>query len=316
MSGPGTAKSVLITGANGFAGAAIARHLLARGWQVRGSLRRDTGAVPSGVEGIVTGPIDGNTDWNAALAGMSCVVHCAARVHVLQEREADPAAAFHRTNVEATRRLAEQARQAGVGHFVFLSSIGAAKAESDPAAANPYQRSKLAAEAALRGVAAGSDMVLVMLRPPLIYGPAAPGNFARLARLIAAGRPLPLASLTNRRSQLFVGNLAGAVEAALACEASPPAPLALSDGEDLSTADLAHRIGRACGRPARLLPCPPGLLRLGGRLLGQGAAAEAMSSCLTVDNAAIGQALGWTPAYSLDEGLELTFRPAGRAGQP
>lgn len=307
MPEPSRAKSALITGANGFAGAAIARHLLAQGWRLRGSVRHDEAALPPGVDKVVTGAIDGATDWTEALAGVSAVVHCAARVHVLQEHEADPAAAFHRANVAATRHLAEQSRQAGVGHFVFLSSIGAARAESDPSAANAYQRSKLEAEAVLREVAAGSDMVLVMLRPPLIYGPAAPGNFARLARLIAAGRPLPLASLTNRRSQLFVGNLAGAVEAALACPASPPAPLALSDGEDLSTADLARRIGRACGRPARLLPCPPALLRLGGRLLGQGAAVEAMTGSLTTSNTAIERELGWTPAYSLDAGLALTF---------
>jgi nucleoside-diphosphate-sugar epimerase len=304
------ARSVLITGANGFAGTAIARHLLAQGWRVRGSVRRGDATLPPGVEKTVTGPIDGMTDWSGALNGIDGIVHCAARVHVLQEREADPLTAFRRANVEATRRLAQQALAHSVRHFVFLSSIGAAKAESDPAGANAYQRSKLEAEAALRGVVAGAGMILVMLRPPLIYGPAAPGNFARLARMIAAGRPLPLASLTNRRSQIFVGNLAGAVAAALACGASPAGPLSLSDGEDLSTAELAARIGRACGRPARLLPCPAGLLRLGARLLGQGAAAEAMTGSLTVDNGAIGRELGWTPAFSVDEGLDLTFRGA------
>ncbi len=306
----GEPKTVLITGASGFAGAAIARHLQKRGWRVRGSVRRDAAAVPSGVEKVVTGAIDGTTDWSGPLDGVDSVVHCAARVHVLQEREADPLAAFRRANVEATRRLAEAARDRGIGHFVFLSSIGAAVAERDPASANAYQRSKLEAEAALREAAGGSGMVLVMLRPPLIYGPKAPGNFARLARLICAGRPLPLASLANRRSQLFVGNLAGAVDAALACTASPTQPLALCDGEDLSTAELARRIGRACGRPARLLPCPPALLRVAARLLSQGAAAEAMTSSLVVDNAAITGALGWTPAFSVDQGLALTFEGA------
>ena len=303
----GGARQVLVTGANGFAGAAIARHLRARGWRLRGSVRNADAVVPPGVEKAVTGAIDGTTDWTAALAGVDSVVHCAARVHVMQEREADPAAAFRRVNVTATRRLAEQAVAAGVGHFVFLSSIGAARAERDPTAANAYQRSKLEAEGALREAAAGSAMVLVMLRPPLIYGPGAPGNFARLARLIAAGWPLPLASLDNKRSQIFVDNLAGAVEAALSCDASPEAPLPLSDSEDLSTAELARRIGRASGHPARLLPCPPALLRLGARLLGQTAAAEALTGGLTVSNAAIGRALGWTPAFTLDEGLALTF---------
>jgi nucleoside-diphosphate-sugar epimerase len=299
---------VLVTGANGFAGGAICRHLLARGWAVRSAVRRADAVVPDGVEKVVSGPLDGATDWAAALADVDAVVHCAARVHVLRETEADPLAAFRRVNVEASRRLAQQALAAGVGHFVFLSSVGAAVAERDPGSASPYQRSKLEAERALREAAAGSALRLVMLRPPLIYGPGAPGNFARLARLIAAGRPLPLASLANRRSLLFVGNLAGAVEAALACTATPATPLPLCDGEDVSTAELARRIGCACGRPARLLPCPPGLLRLAGRLLGRGAAVEALTGDLTVSNAEIGRALGWSPGFGLDGGLALTFR--------
>jgi nucleoside-diphosphate-sugar epimerase len=302
--------SVLVTGANGFAGAAICRHLRARGWSVRGSVRRAEATVPEGIEKIVCGPLDGATDWRTALAGIGAVVHCAARVHVLRETEADPLAAFRRVNVEATRHLAAQAAGAGIGRFVFLSSVGALVAEDRPADASPYQRSKLEAEQALRAATAGGAMLLVMLRPPLIYGPGAPGNFARLTRLVAAGRPLPLASLDNRRSLLFIRNLAEAVEAALACSAPPAAPLALCDGEDVSTAELARRLGRACGRPARLLPCPPRLIRLAGRLLGRGAAVEALTGSLTVSNDGIAQALGWSPRYSLDEGLALTFRDA------
>lgn len=268
--------------------------------------------MPEGVEKVLCGPLDGATDWGAALAGVEAVVHCAARVHVLQENEADPLAAFRRVNVAATHRLAVEALAAGVGRFIFLSSVGALTAETDPVRASPYQRSKLEAEQALREATADSAMLVVMLRPPLIYGPGAPGNFARLARLVAAGRPLPLASLAhNRRSLLFVGNLAGAVEAALACGRSPAAPLALSDGEDVSTAELARRLGRACGRPARLVPCPPGLLRLAGRLLGRSASVEALIGSLAVSNAEITRTLGWSPRYSLDEGLALTFR--GRA---
>src|SRR5690606_17291742 len=137
-------------------------------------------------------PLDGATDWGAALAGVEAVVHCAARVHVLQENEADPLAAFRRVNVAATHRLAVEALAAGVGRFIFLSSVGALTAETDPVRASPYQRSKLEAEQALREATADSAMLVVMLRPPLIYGPGAPGNFARLARLVAAGRPLPL----------------------------------------------------------------------------------------------------------------------------
>jgi len=235
-------------------------------------------------------------------------VHCAARVHVLHETAADPLAAFRQVNVAGSRRLAGQAAAAGVRHFVFLSSIGAAEAERDPARANPYQTSKLEAETALREVAGRQGMTLVTLRPPLVYGPGAPGNFRRLARLITAGRPLPLAAIRNRRSLLFVGNLADAVEAALRIDVAPEGPLALCDGEDLSTPELARRLGQACGRPARLFPVPAVLLRLAGHLLGRAAAVEALTGSLTVDNGPIGEVLGWQPAFSVDEGLAETCR--------
>ena len=298
---------VLVTGANGFAGAAVCRHLMQRGWTLRGSVRHSDAMVPQDVEQVVSGPLDGETDWRAALQDVEAVVHCAARVHVLRETAPDPLTAFRVVNVSASRRLAAQAAAAGVRRFVFLSSVGAAVAEAELNHATPYQRSKLEAEQALQEAVTGSAMVLVMLRPPLVYGPGAPGNFAQLARLVAAGWPLPLASLTNRRAQLFVGNLAGAVEAALACTTSPPAALPLCDGEDLSAAELARRIGRACGRPARLLPCPPALLRLAGRWLGRSAAVAALTRSLPVSNAEITAALGWEPSYSIDQGLDLTF---------
>ena len=245
---------VLITGANGFVGGSLCHHLQARGWTVRGSVRSDSARLPEGIETVVTGGIDAKTDWSRWLDGVDAVVHCAARVHVLKETDDDPLSAFRRVNVDASRRLAEQAAEAGVRHFVFLSSIGAKIAAADADRALPYQRSKLEAETVLRETARSQTMVLVILRPPLVYGYAAPGNFQRLVALIAAGWPLPLSGLANRRSLLFVGNLAGAVESALRCEASPATALELSDGENISTGDLARRIARACGRPARLFP--------------------------------------------------------------
>lgn len=299
---------VLVTGANGFIGGAIARHLLAQGWQVRGCLRRAGIRLPDGIEPFVSGDIDGGTNWQAALENVDAIVHCAARVHVLQESASNPLAAFRRVNVEGSHNLARQAQEAGVARLVFLSSIGASEAEGDLASASPYQLSKLEAEAALGALAAGGPMTVVMLRPPLVYGPGAPGNFRRLARLIEAGRPLPLAAIRNRRSLLYVGNLATAVEAALTSKAAPAAPLALADGEALSTPELARRIGAACGRKARLFPCPASVLRLAGRLLGRGAAIEALTASLPVDNAAIHKSLGWSPTYSVDQGLAETFR--------
>ncbi|GAB4352977.1 MAG: SDR family oxidoreductase [Kiloniellaceae bacterium] len=297
---------VLVTGANGFAGRAICRRLRAQGWQVRGSVRSAEAAVADDIEKVVTGDIGADTDWRPALAEVDAVVHCAARVHVLRETAGDPMAAYREVNVAGSRRLAEQAVAAGLRRFVFLSSIGAAVAAAAPARATPYQRSKLEAEAALRAATAGSATRLVMLRPPLVYGPGAPGNFARLLRLIRAGRPLPLGCVDNRRSVLFIGNLADAVAAALQVESAAAEPLALADAEAVSTAELARRIGRACGRPARLLPVPVFLLRLAGTLAGRGATVDALTGDLTIDNAAIQEALGWAPPFTLDQGLAET----------
>ena len=299
---------VLVTGANGFAGRALCNHLQARGWTVRGSLRRQATNLPAGVEAAFTGDIDARTDWSPWLDGVGAVVHCAARVHVLKETAGEPLSAFRSVNVDASGRLAEQAAEAGVRRFVFLSSIGARVAAADAGKATPYQRSKLEAETLLQEINRRHGMVLVILRPPLIYGRDAPGNFRRLAALIAAGWPLPLSGLANRRSLLFVGNLAGAVEAALRCEVSPATPLELSDGDDLSTAALARRIGESCGRPARLFPLPTALLHLAGRLLGRSATVAALTEDLTIDNAAIRDTLGWSPEFTLDEGFAASFR--------
>lgn len=308
-------KRVLVTGANGFVGGALCRHLQGCGRKVRGAVRRNRSQVPREVETLAVGDIDGTTDWQSCLNGVDSVVHCAARVHVMKEIASDPQAAFRRVNVDASRRLAEQAVEAGVGHFCFLSSIGATLAATDARRSSPYQQSKLDAEIALQDIARNSGMTLVILRPPLVYGDGAPGNFQRLAALIATGWPLPLASLANRRSMLFVGNLAGAVEAALRCEASPATALELSDGEDLSTAELARRIGRACGRPARLFPVPPTLLRLAGRLLGRGAAVESLTGTLTINNTAVHESLGWSPNFTMNEGLAATFADRQQGAQ-
>ena len=296
-------QRVLVTGANGFIGAAICAHLLAKGWSVTGSVRSEGSILNPGVEPLVTGPIDGETDWAKALVGIDTVVHCAARVHVLRETATDPLAAFRRVNVAASEGLARQSVAAGVRRLVFLSSIGAAVADHSPEQTSPYQRSKLEAEAALKAATEGTATSLVILRPPLVYGAGAPGNFPRLAKAVATGLPLPLASLRNRRSLLYLGNLVSAVEAALAADMVPAMPLELCDGDDISAPDLARRIGQLCGRPARLLPCPPALLMLAGALTGRSAAVEALTTSLNVDNGPITKALGWHPPYSLQDGL-------------
>lgn len=317
----GAGETILVTGANGFVGGHLCRALAHAGYRVRGSLRRPTARRGDGIDTRISGDIDETTEWAPLLEGVDAVVHAAARVHVLHDTAADPLAAFCRVNVAGTERLACQARAAGVRRLIFLSSIGAAVAEraedrQDAPGASPYQLSKWRAEQALARLAALGGVQILVLRPPLIYGPGAPGHFALLLRALRLGLPLPLASIDNRRSLLFVGNLADAVRACLA----DPRPLdgiyEVCDREPVSTPELAGKLARALGRPARLLPCPPAALRVAGRLLGRGAAVEGLTGSLLVDSGAFRARFAWHPPHDLDDALRRTVTPAPASTGP
>lgn len=291
-------KSVLVTGANGFIGRNVCRFLANSGYSVRGSLRAGSEGPRDGITYVRSGEIDATTDWRPLLEGIEGIVHTAARVHVVKETEPDPLSAFRRINTFATRRLAEQAAESGVRRFVFLSSIGVASVENQDAGQLdpvPYQVSKWEAERALLKIAEKTGLELVALRPPLVYGPGAPGNFKRLVDAIARGLPLPLGSIRNRHSFVFVGNLASAVEKCLSHHEIESLILAVSDGEDISTPELARRIAGALGCSARLLPCPPELLRWIGRIIGRQHPIESLIGDLVIDNREICERLDWHP---------------------
>lgn len=308
---------VAVTGAGGFVGKAVSRALLDRGHTVR-ALVRSGSQAPEGTEPVVVGDLTDVTNASdavvGALDGAGAVVHLAARVHVMDDRDPDPEAAFQRANVAVTDRLAVAASGAGVGRFVFLSSVkvsGEATGEtpfreSDPAAPeDAYGRSKWQAEQAVTGSGVAQP---VILRPPLVYGPGVRANFEALIRLSDSGLPLPLGGLSgNRRSLIYLGNLADAIVQALA-ETTPAGTYLVRDGEDLSTADLVRRLRRALGRPARLLPIPAAVLRLAGRATGRSAAIDRLAGSLQVDDSAFRAAAGWTPPYSVDQGLAETVR--------
>ena len=300
---------VLITGINGWVASALARHCRARGMQVRGSARSQTGPDVIGV-----GDINADTEWAAALDGCEVVFHLAARVHVMRETAADPLAAFREVNTAGTLRLARQAAAAGVRRFVFVSSVkvngeqtapgNPFRRDDAPNPQDPYGISKREAEDGLRTIAAQTGMEVVIVRPPLVYGLGVKANFATLMHAVRRGLPLPLASVThNRRSLVALDNL---VDLLITCIDHPAAAnqtFLVSDGEDLSTAHLLHRLGDAMGRPARLLPCPPALLQFGAALLGKRDVAQRLLGNLQVDITHTRETLGWTPPISVDEGL-------------
>jgi len=305
---------VLVTGANGFVGRALGRELLRRGRRVRAAVRRDAG-LPDGCEARVVGDLGPDTDWSAALDGVDAVAHLAARVHVVRERAVDPSAAFRRTNVEGTLRLARSAATAGVRRLVFLSSVkvlGEATPDgpfTDSSPANPrdpYGASKREAETGLSELAARSGMEVVILRPPLVYGPGVKGNFLSLLRLIERGVPLPLGGVRNQRSLLYLGNLVDAVDLCLSHDGAAGRTFLIRDGEDLSTAELVRRLAAALGRRAPLFPLPEGVLRLAAGCIGRRAAAQRLLGSLTVDDRRIRSELNWQPPFTVDQGLAET----------
>jgi nucleoside-diphosphate-sugar epimerase len=301
--------TVLVTGASGFVGTRLCARLLADGrFHVRGTSRRPFSA-PAGVECATTGDIGPDTDWGPALSGVSVVVHLAARVHVTREASDNPLELFRRVNVAGTDRLLRQAIAAGVRRVVYLSSVkvngesGTYSETDPPRPEDPYAISKYEAEQVLNAAARESGIEVVIVRPPLVYGPGARANFHALLRTVRRGVPLPLGAVRNCRSLVALDNL---VDFIITCTTHPAASgqiFFVSDGEDLSTADLIRHIAKAFDRPARLIPVPEPLLYAAASLLGQRARAQKMLGSLRVDISKARRVLGWVPPYTLDDEL-------------
>lgn len=270
--------------------------------------------MPAGVEKVVVGDIEAPRDLAGALVGATGVVHTVARVHQMRDRTFDPLAAHRAINVEGTLRVARAAAKAGARRFVFLSSVkvhgeerATALTESDvPAPADAYGVSKWEAEQALAALGRETGLEIAVLRPPLVYGPDVRANFLRLLDLVARGVPLPFGAIRNRRSLVFVDNLADAVAAAVTSPRAAGRAFLVSDGEDLSTPELVRAIAAALGRRARLLSIPDRLLRLAAALVGRSAAAGRLLGSLFVDSSPIRRDLAWSPPFTVAEGLAAT----------
>lgn len=316
--------STLITGAAGFVGRNLSQYLAPR-HLLRLAVRNLSAeeALRNFGEVHASGDVCGTTDWSESLRGVHAVVHLANRAHVMRESAADPVAAYREVNVEGTRRLAEQAAGAGVRRLVYLSSTkvlgertpGQAFDESSmPAPEDPYAQSKRDAEQVLRDVAARTGLEVVVLRPPLVYGPGVGANFLRLMRWVALGVPLPVAAIHNRRSLIYVGNLASAIEAALLHPAAAGKTFLVSDGAPVSTAQLVSMLASALAVSDRSWPLPPALLRLAGTIAGKRSEVARLVDSLEVNDMAIRRDLGWLPPFSMAEGLRetaATFRVSG-----
>lgn len=302
--------SILISGANGFVGRVLCDTLAKRCVAIRPGVRGAREQV-SGVSPYVVGDIGAHTDWAPALEDVSEVVHLASRVHVMNESGSDIDALYRATNTFGTLRLAQQAADAGVKRFVFLSSIKVNGEERDeaysendqPAPIGPYATSKRDAELGLWEVADRSGMEVVVIRPPLVYGPGVKANFLSMMRWLHRGVPLPFGAISNRRSLVSIGNL---VDFIITCVDHPAAAnetFMVSDGEDLSTTDLLVRLAAALEVKARLIKVPVPVLRLGATMFGQGETLRRLCGSLCVDASKANRLLNWSPPLSVDDGL-------------
>jgi len=311
-------KKALVTGASGFIGSALCVKILAEGWQVRGTSRSesDLGRIPDGVEAVSIRSIDSDTKWDDALAGIDTVVHLAARVHVMDDSSSDPLAEYRKVNVEGTKCLAVAAAKAGIKRFVYISSIkvngegkSAAYTEDDEEVPiDPYGVSKWEAEQELHKISDTTGIEVIILRPPLVYGPGVKANFMKLFKIVERGIPLPLSSIKNRRSFMYLGNL---IDVIITCMINPNAAgktYLVSDGEDVSTPELIRRIGAASGRRALLLPIPVWIMRMAGRITGKYDEVERLVGSLTVDISKICKELEWKPPYAMEHGLRETAK--------
>ena len=306
---------VLVTGASGFVGSALCAHLVAEGHVVRGAVRNTVKNPLQGVDYQVISGLNIGANWREVLTDINVVVHCAARVHVMNEASIDPLTAFREVNVKGTSCLAEQAADRGVKRFIYISSIKVNgettsglpfNADDTPAPKDPYGISKWEAEQVLRKIAKKTGLGVVIIRPPLVYGPGVRANFLKLMQVIMSGMPLPLGAIDNRRSMVALDNLVDLIENCLNNPHAINQTFLVSDGEDLSIKSLLKRTGKALGRPVRLVPVPISLLWAMARILGKSSFAQRLCGSLQVDISNTRDRLGWSPPVSVDEGLHKT----------
>ncbi len=310
-----TPARLLITGATGFIGHAVCREAIHRGHSVLGTCR-DCNKLPAGIVHVPIPDINETTDWTGTLRDIDIIIHLAARAHIMHDTAADPLQEFRRINTAATLHLARAAAKAGVRRFVFISSIkvngektlpGQPFRETDtPHPEDPYGISKWEAEQGLMEIGKATGMQIVILRPPLVYGPDVKGNFAQLLRVMEKPLPLPLGSIRNQRSLIYLGNL---VDVILLCATHPAAAnqtYLVSDGNDVATPDLIRLLAVKMQVKPLVIPCPVWMLRLMAGVAGKSAQLNRLLDSLQVDIRKLRENTGWHPAYTTDQGMQMT----------
>jgi nucleoside-diphosphate-sugar epimerase len=307
---------ILVTGASGFVGRALCASLVNHS-PLRISIRDKSKTELFTNVDVFEASISPDQDWSPTLSGVSAVVHCAARVHVMCEEAADPLFEFRRVNVDGTLNLARQASEAGVRRFVFISSIKVNgectdlghpfTADQIPVPSDPYGVSKHEAEMGLRALSEDTGMEVVIIRSPLVYGPGVKANFLSMMNWLLRGIPLPLGGVTkNRRSFVFIDNFVSMIIACINHPAAANQTFLVSDDEDLSIAGLLDRMALALGRPSKLITVPTALITLGAKLIGRPDISQRLCGSLQVDIKKTKDLLGWSPPVSVDEGLRQT----------
>lgn len=312
----GNPCKVMVTGATGFVGAHLLKSLIAKErFDAIPCVRRATVGTPGMDNAVLVGDINGTTDWKEALSDVDVVVHVAARAHVGKESVENPLILYRQVNVDGTLNLARQAAKAGVQRFIFISSIGVNgnvntrpfTVSDVPDPREPYAKSKWEAEQGLWDIQQKTGMEVVVIRPPLVYGPGAPGNFGKLVTWVERGVPLPLGSIHNRRTLIGIDNLVDLIICCICHPAAANQVFLAGDAEDLSTSALLRQVAVAQGRSARLIPVPAKLLTLLFLLLGKRAMAQRLFGSLQVDITRTCEVLDWKPPYSVKEGLARYF---------
>ena len=312
-------SKVLVTGATSFIGKMLCHRLVEKGYLVAGTVRSPEKLtfLPKEIEFSMVDEIGLYTNWAKTLNEVDTIIHLAARVHVMHETSSDSLNEYRRVNTEGTKRLADMAATVGVRRIIYLSTIKVNGekigshpfTEEDPVSPDdPYAISKWEAEQILKHIADETGLEVAILRPPLVYGPNVKANFLKLLEWINKGIPLPLRSVNNTRSLIYLDNLVDAIVKCIQHPAASGEIFLVSDNHDISTPDLIRMIANTMGKKPKLIPVPLFALKTLGKFTGKSMEVERLTGSLQIDSSKIRKVLGWKPPFTLEEGIAETVK--------